>query len=81
MPDQNTLIAGVPLVGLVIMLCQISKAWIPSKWIPLVSLALGIGLVAFAKQTFDVEIILLGLAVGFSASGGFSSGRALAKKK
>ena len=80
MIDSNILIAGIPAVGLVMALCQIVKGYIGSKWAPLVSLALGVAIVALAKQAFSIEIVMMGLAVGLSAAGAFSGAKRVIQK-
>lgn len=79
--DINTLvISGVPMLALTIGLTAIAKKYINTKWIPLVSLAIGIITVAAAKGTFSVETLVLGLMVGLTASGSYSQAKTLITK-
>jgi len=78
--DINTVVAGVPIVALTIALAQIVKGYVAHKWIPLISLGLGIGLVALAMKGFSIEVLMLGLVVGLTASGTFSGVKAIAGK-
>lgn len=68
---------GVGLIPLLVGLVEaVKKVGLPSKFAPLVSIALGLvfGLLLFP---FPTQAILLGIAFGLSASGLYSGGKAL----
>ena len=80
MIEKEVVVAGASAIGLVVALCQIIKGYIGSKYIPLVSLVLGIGIVALSQKTFSIEIMLTGLTIGLGACGAFAGTKSLIKK-
>ena len=73
---METAYFGVGFVPLVIGLVEVAKrAGLPSRFAPLLSLFLGVGLM-FAVGADIIQATVLGLAVGLSASGLYSGVRA-----
>lgn len=78
MPMQS--IALAPLVAALTEL--VKRLGLPSKYAPLVSIGLGIGLqFAVAAGVTTIDTALQGLVIGLAASGLYSGGKTLVKKK
>ncbi|MCF7835799.1 MAG: holin [Candidatus Marinimicrobia bacterium] len=67
-------------IGLVVALCQMAKLYISNRYIPLLSLVLGIGIVALAQHEISIAVVLTGLTIGVSASGTFAGTKAVIGK-
>ena len=68
--SPTILVAAVPVI---IGLVEVFKKIIPSKFAPLISVVLGMGVVVlFAGGRFDIQIALVGIMTGLSASGLYS---------
>ena len=74
--ETDILIAGIPAVALVMALSQVVKQYIASKFIPLISLVIGIALIALFQEGFSIDIFITGLTVGIAANGAFSGVKA-----
>ena len=70
------------LIAIVVGLTEVIKrsAGINTRYIPLVSLALAIGLAFLGAEAPVSNIIFTGIIVGLSASGLYSGGKAVAGK-
>lgn len=68
--SPTILAAAIPVIlGLV----EVFKKIVPSKFAPLISVVLGMGVVVlFAGGRFDIQIALVGIMTGLSASGLYS---------
>lgn len=69
------------IVGIVTGLGQIMKNFIPSKFMPIVSLVLGIIAGFFFGEGLVAERIFVGVAIGLAASGLFDIAKIPAKVK
>lgn len=73
--------AALALVPAVVGLVEIAKqAGLPSRFAPLASIALGVGLSALLGSSWQASIAQ-GIVVGLAASGLWSGGQALAARK
>jgi hypothetical protein len=70
---------GVLLTPLIVGLVEVAKrAGLPSRFAPLLALALGMGVIgAVAVRPEASRVLLWGIALGLSACGLYSGGRAL----
>jgi hypothetical protein len=70
---------GVLLAPVIVGLVEVAKrAGLPSRFAPLLALALGVGVVgAVAARPDAARVLLWGAALGLSACGLYSGGRAL----
>ncbi len=60
-------------VPVILGLVEVFKKLVPSKFAPLISVILGVGVVTlFANGQFNVQILLVGIMTGLSASGLYS---------
>ena len=65
----------VAIVPVILGLVQVAKqVGLPSKFAPLVSIALGVGLVALTGASWQADIVQ-GIIAGLAASGLWSSGK------
>ena len=64
-------IYGVGAVALTMALVQIAKKYIEARWLPLVALILGIGIVSLSTWDIGVKYILTGLVIGGMAISAF----------
>lgn len=68
--SPTILVAAVPVI---IGLVEVFKKIVPSKFAPLISVVLGMGVVVlFAGGKFDIQIALVGIMTGLSAAGLYS---------
>lgn len=60
-------------IPVILGLVEVFKKIVPSKFAPLISVVLGMGVVVlFAGGRFDIQIALVGIMTGLSASGLYS---------
>lgn len=69
------------IVGIVTGLCQVVKNFMPSKFMPIVSVVLGIIAGYFFGDGLVAERIFVGVAIGLAASGLFDIAKIPAKVK
>jgi hypothetical protein len=67
------------LIGVVVALTQLAKQFVPTKYIPLVSLALGIVAGIFYVGGDIKEQIMWGIVIGLSASGLYDQSKIITK--
>jgi hypothetical protein len=67
------------LIGVVVALTQLAKQFVTTKYIPLVSLALGIVAGIFYVGGDIKEQIMWGIVIGLSASGLYDQSKVLKK--
>jgi hypothetical protein len=60
---------GIPAAAVVLGIVQVLKNLIPERLIPAVSLVIGIAMSCIVSQAFNAQTILVGLSLGFMASG------------
>ena len=67
------------LIGVVVALVQLAKQFVPNKYLPLVSLALGIVAGIFYVGGDMKEQIMWGIVIGLSASGLYDQSKIITK--
>ncbi|RLG78459.1 MAG: hypothetical protein DRO14_00550 [Thermoprotei archaeon] len=84
---DSLVIYGIPAAGVIIALVEMSKRsfGLPNRWAAPLAAALGIVLATLAKLSQPdlgpwLQVELLGLLSGLSASGLYSGGRTVARK-
>ncbi|MCQ6275743.1 holin [Bacillus sp. V3B] len=68
------------IIGVVVALTQLAKTFVSNKYLPLISLVLGLIGGYFYIDAVIQERILYGLMVGLSASGLFDQSKIVTKK-
>ena len=81
--DGNIVLYGLPAAGIILAIVQFVKnQGLADRWAPVLSLILGIALATIAKLDVPtvgtwVQMELLGIMTGLSASGFYSGQRAI----
>jgi hypothetical protein len=75
---MNNIAQEGSIVALVIALTSVAGLYIQSKFLPLVSLVIGVG-ITFGVIGVSVETFISGLIFGLIASGSWDSGKAIVK--
>lgn len=74
---ENIAIYGFSAVLITMGICQIVKKFVANRYIPVVSLIVGIGLAVLGSWGyFTAEVIVKGLVIGLVASGLWSGTKA-----
>lgn len=80
---MDNLVEGGAVVAVTVGLVQVSKQYVPAKYIPLLSIGFGV-LVSLAyafSQGMDlITATIQGVVVGLTASGAYDTVRGVAKK-
>ena len=72
--DFNILVYGFPAVLITIGLTQVAKKFIEDRWIPIVAILFGIGLVSISVWNYwTPEAIVKGIVVGLISCGSWSA--------
>ncbi len=81
---MDLVLYGIPAAGLIVALVEMVKRTVhlDTRWAPLLAVSFGVLLAVLAKLDNPsagtwLQVVLLGLLAGLSASGLYSGGRAL----
>jgi hypothetical protein len=78
---ESMSLSAAAVVPIIVAITQMFKFWIPSKFIPFISLAVGVGITFLLADDFRADLgglILTGILFGLSASGLYSNVKASA---
>ena len=72
----DIIIQGVSVLLVIGILCAvIKKIGIASRWIPAISILIGVIIVCFGSAELSIGNILMGIVIGSSASGLYDTGK------
>jgi hypothetical protein len=78
---ENMSMSAAAVVPIIVAITQMFKYWIPSKFIPFISLGVGVGITFLLADDFRTDLgglILTGILFGLAASGLYSNVKASA---